>query len=86
MEIYDYIYRLEYAIWWFEAKYNKFPERIIMSSALASYISGDMEMYIRRSDGMIGYFHGIPMMIYVSDELECHLVEKNNTYRLTIQN
>ena len=76
MKVYDYIYRLAYEIALFETMYNKSPSMIIMSSALASYISGDMEMYIRRSDGTTGYFHGIPMMIYASDELECHLVEK----------
>lgn len=76
MKVDDYIYRLAYEIALFETMYNKSPSMIIMSSALASYMVSDMKMYFRRSDGPMGCFHGIPVTIYASDILECHLVEK----------
>lgn len=79
MKANDYIDYIAKEIYWFECTYNKSPERIIMSSALANHIMNNLVMYNNEyydsSDGIIGSFTGIPLMVYPSHKLECHLVE-----------
>ena len=76
----EYINCLMYEINMFECTYNKYPEMIVMSSALVRYLGNDIYMYLwvsdSRSNGIVGNFAGIPLMVYGSNDLECHLVEK----------
>lgn len=79
MKTNDYSYYIAKEIDLFECTYNKSPERIIMSSALANRIMSDLVMYNNEyydsSNVIIGSFAGIPFMVYPSHKLDCHLVE-----------
>lgn len=76
MKVDDYIDYIMREIALFECTYNKSPEKIIMSSALAQCLMNGFIMYKNEDDG---FYHatyvGIPLRIYSSDKLECHLVE-----------
>ena len=75
MKVNDYIDCLRKEIDWFECTHNKSPRMIIMSAALANHIAKDLVMYSQEGYVYPESLDGLPLMVYPSHELECHLVE-----------